>query len=290
MKILVNDHELDHTLEDENTVGEVIDAVATWLRANGRSIVEAQLDGETVRLEPNQAWRADAVDTVDTLGIRARDSAEIKLDGYDAIIRYLDGLSAAIETGDAGELADRTEELETVRETVGMMLSEHTELVDSISESLASTPDTAHTPIESLRTIVAGRIAELSDPLREAAVTAALLSRLVPDVQDVSVRLQTSRDDEAIATIIRFTELLGKLVRLLPAVIAAAPELSEKRLEGATLGEFTRAFNAVLNELSEAFVSGDYVLIGDVLEYEIAPRIESLVAYLPFGERENNDS
>ena len=43
---------------------------------------------------------------------------------------------------------------------------------------------------------------------------------------------------------------------------------------------FKEELNKILKELLEAFAAKDSVLIGDLMEYEIAPRLEQLRAFL----------
>jgi hypothetical protein len=73
--------------------------------------------------------------------------------------------------------------------------------------------------------------------------------------------------------VVRFSELCQRLLGLLgrlgvPAVGGQAPR------------EFFEALNRVLQELVSAFQARDTVLIGDLLEYEVAPRLRQLQAVL----------
>ena len=49
---------------------------------------------------------------------------------------------------------------------------------------------------------------------------------------------------------------------------------------GRGLQDFYRDLNRILTELLEAFHANDSVLIGDLMEYEIAPRLEQLRTFL----------
>jgi len=67
---------------------------------------------------------------------------------------------------------------------------------------------------------------------------------------------------------VRFSELSQSLVRLVASIF---PDNSNEDLEA-----FYEELNGVLSELLEAFDAKDSVLIGDLMEYEIAPRLERL--------------
>ncbi len=91
----------------------------------------------------------------------------------------------------------------------------------------------------------------------------------VADLREVSVLLQTGRDKAAMDIVIRFTDMAQSLISVLPF---CAPDPERARL----IGELT----PVLRDLVAAFDSRDSVLIGDLLEYEIAPRVEKLAPLL----------
>jgi hypothetical protein len=78
--------------------------------------------------------------------------------------------------------------------------------------------------------------------------------------------------------IVRFSDLFEGVGRVLPALGAANrpfPSLGDR-----SLGEFYTEMNGHLSELLEAFAAQDSVLIGDLMEYEVAPRLEQLGAAL----------
>ena len=49
------------------------------------------------------------------------------------------------------------------------------------------------------------------------------------------------------------------------------------RIDGKTCEEFYTELNGLLNDVLAAFDARDSVLIGDLFEYEIAPRVEALL-------------
>jgi hypothetical protein len=82
-------------------------------------------------------------------------------------------------------------------------------------------------------------------------------------------------------SILKFIELSQKLIRLYPILKEnGLVDFTKGNIDGMSFGDFYGALNLVLNELSDAFAVEDSVLIGDLLEYEIAPRIEALLTGL----------
>jgi hypothetical protein len=71
---------------------------------------------------------------------------------------------------------------------------------------------------------------------------------------------------------VRFSELSQNLVRLVFTISTGK--------ENEDLQSFYRELNSVLSELLQAFETRDSVLIGDLMEYEVAPRLGRLRAIL----------
>ena len=66
-----------------------------------------------------------------------------------------------------------------------------------------------------------------------------------------------------------FTALVERLVRLYPAwAEAKEEELDQQRFEG---------LNDVLQELVQALNDADSVLVGDLVEYEVVPKVEEFL-------------
>ena len=74
-------------------------------------------------------------------------------------------------------------------------------------------------------------------------------------------------------TMVVIVELINKTVRILPDFIAVLPDSRDLRIDNQTIQEFYDNFNGVLRELMTAFEHKDSVLIGDLAEYEIRPRM-----------------
>jgi len=89
------------------------------------------------------------------------------------------------------------------------------------------------------------------------------------ELREVSLLLQTGRDKPAMDIVIRFADTVQSLMDVLP-FLASDPERAR------LLTELT----PVLRELVAAFGSRDSVLIGDLLEYEVAPRLEKIAPLL----------
>ncbi len=119
--------------------------------------------------------------------------------------------------------------------------------------------------------------ADLEDLHRAMQSAVAALEGTGAELEEVSLLLQTGRDRPAMEAVIRFSdrfqELLGLLLRLQQA---GRLDPSAASIEGRTLESFAAGLNEALRELLQAFQNRDSVLIGDLLEYEVAPRLAAI--------------
>ena len=137
-------------------------------------------------------------------------------------------------------------------------------------------------PIDFIQNKLQGRIKEYTTPLESLKETASELKCSALEIGEVSLLLQTGKDNKAMEYIIRFSELTEKASRLLTHLQDTGDISLEKEKigEDASIIDFFKSLNAKLNELINAFMVKDMVLIGDLLEYEIAPRLEQLVSFI----------
>jgi hypothetical protein len=94
------------------------------------------------------------------------------------------------------------------------------------------------------------------------------------------VRLQTGQEREAYQELVRFTDHLAKIIRLVPLLALAGRGVNPAALGDESPSEFYAGLNHNLTELSAAFSAQDSVQIGDLIEYEITPRLDKLFAAL----------
>jgi hypothetical protein len=119
---------------------------------------------------------------------------------------------------------------------------------------------------------VSFRLQELQDPKAALKTLSGALKICIEEIGEISILLQTGKDRKAMDTIVRFSELSQSLVRLVASVF---PNRGDTNLQ-----VFYQELNGILSELLEAFEAKDSVLIGDLMEYEIAPRLKQLRSIL----------
>ena len=289
MQILVNRERIDFSLEDESSVGEVVDELAEWLRSGRFAITSLDIDEAAFAIHERAAWEHIGIEDVHELSIEA-----LPLDIADhatliALDEYLGMLSFALERRETGALPELAEELPFVRARIAQffpsLLDDDGTLPLLMNTELGGgrmpTPATAEavlSELADLRAIIVGREREYRLPCQELALTLGQLTASIPSLVEVPVQLQTGKESAAMQTIIRLTELLTRVVRLVP-LAEQAPDTQDVDLSG--VRSFAQDIGPHLLELKDALEAQDTVLIGDLLEYEIAPRLERLDELVP---------
>jgi hypothetical protein len=129
-------------------------------------------------------------------------------------------------------------------------------------------------------TLFSERKAELSDPVSAMRAMSRQFENHKASLADVPIKLQIGRDGEAIQSILAFVELFNKTNRILPELGFHGIEGDSIRPDGKKLKDFYEAINTVLKQMMDAFERKDSVLLGDLVEYEIVPRMSGFFSAL----------
>jgi hypothetical protein len=124
-----------------------------------------------------------------------------------------------------------------------------------------------------LKSILEERLRELENPRRELADSAAPVEALVQRLKDLPLDLQTGKDRRAAETMSLFSTLAEKLVRLFNLLKIEGLFPENKTVEGVQVVDYIGEFDSTLKELIQAYEEQDTVLVGDLAEYELAPRL-----------------
>ena len=294
MDIYLNGERLDFRLETEKTVSDVLAALEKWLAGSGLWVDALVIDGVSAELSgPTDApWRAASAGAVKRLDISLAGPLAARLGALRAAREYLRHLDGALEGLDVrllDELAGGYPAMvESVRATLepvpGGDLHGHLVAMDQMlagntaSRIAAWSPETAAVArrrLASIEAAVADELEQWDDPLRALGRLLAALDGELGRIGDVSVLLQTGKDRDAMVRVAAFSELTRNLIsvvsRLEPDTEKRSPDVS-----GVPIREFEADLNGYLRQLLEAFTTNDSVLIGDLLEYEVAPRVRQL--------------
>ncbi len=272
MELLVNSQPIDLKIEDERTLGEVISGVRSWLAESRLLVTDISVDDDDVPLEVPSTWGEKAVDDVGTIQIEAHPQWQVDLALLDTAVDELADAESAKNLDSTG----RSRLLDTVK------FLHHLDL-GMVRDRLEKEQPLGADDIAAAATILRSRRREIAQPYPEARGTASLIEEMLPQVEEVAVLVQTGKEAQAMGILIRFIELVSRLLRLFGHLTYAVDmDISQNAdSDGPSLEDATRSLNGPLNELIGAFAAGDTVLVGDLLEYEVVPRVRELLTYLP---------
>jgi len=283
LEIRINDQPLAFRLEDERTLGEVLHGLERWLAGSELVLCEALCAGRDLLSCPPEEWSATPPGEVQRLELTVRHAAELRRENLRTLQEFL---QAAIDFA-AAPAAPAAEELlrgyplflESLRRhfseaEIGARLEGLAALGAGLGpQELCRLEAQARAPLaaaaSALQEAIGRRLAEAADPRAAPARLAAELEATAAGISEVSVLLATGRDRQAMEAVVRFSGLCQRL--LVHLNLLGVPAVG-----GRPPAEFFAGLNGVLQELISAFQARDTVLIGDLLEYEIAPRLRQL--------------
>jgi hypothetical protein len=284
MHLTINGQPVSYSLEGERSLAEVVEGVRAWLAAAGFLVAELSADGQDLLKAPTEAWGARTPDSVGTLAVTATRTADMRISHWQTVDTWLGLLDQAVADC-AVPLDDLLSDLPLTMKgfEANPFLPPGSDLLARFTALFppetvggadpASWPQDrrqeALTVIRGMRTAVQARLEEVARPKETLSRAAEALRLTLGELREVSVLLQTGRERQAMETLVRFTDVVRALMDVLPFL---SPEPERARL----ITEVT----PVLRELVSAFDAHDAVLIGDLLEYEVAPRMERLMPLL----------
>lgn len=302
MEIQINGQVIDFTLENEKNMGQVISGIYDWLGTSGYQITSIDYDDKTIVPdgESTEDWKNLPIDSIDILKVTILSRREKHVQDLYTIHQYISLLKKALSAGNLQLVEDLREELFYITEHIdfflgfgsryGAALDELVKKSGVLEGELRPTVKKLIKFCENLLILLSSRISEVTDPFTELKSGARALSNLIPRLSEVSIQLQTGKDQEAMGSVIEFTEISEKLIRLYNGIEDQGfSGLGETQVEDLSFSEFYTQLNEILRELEEAFYSRDSVLIGDLLEYEIVPRSEKLLSFIDALEQKRGE-
>jgi hypothetical protein len=283
LNIQLNDQPLDVTIGETETLGEVVRDLEAWLRGSDLVLYSVRHQDRELLSRPEEEWAAIPQGQITTLQVTVKPARDLTILNLQTVLEYLDLLAANLDGENPSPAVVSRELLDgypAMAQSFGQHFPDSRPALQRLEDLLRTgqLPDPAGSQapalIESLRTRVALRLGELTDPQEALRVLERCLDRCIAEISEVSILLQTGRNRQAMEVMIRFSELSQDLVRVV------GRDLNDCEVDGKSLPEFYKELNGILSELIEAFGARDSVLIGDLMEYEVAPRLRSLRSFL----------
>ncbi len=302
MEIFINDEKIDFRLENENFLEEVVSELERWASENNVLIQKILYDQNTYN-SANEICRQFPVENVTSLKISVKSLFEVHQDNLQLLYQFISLLLKAIEGQNNKLIAELQAEVEPIANLLADFLEESVNSAESVSRTfldniLRYNPDNPDADTEllanllqqlkGLKIILNERMAELVDPIVELGKTITALRLSLEEINDISVLIQSGKDRDALNSIIKYSEISQKTLRLYPILKGRGIfDFEQLVIDGVSISDYYIDLNSILSELLEAFSANDSVLIGDLLEYEVAPRLESLTDVLEEIQKEH---
>jgi hypothetical protein len=113
----------------------------------------------------------------------------------------------------------------------------------------------------------------LENPQREINSAAPLIEGIVVRLEDLPLDIQTGKDGRAAETVQIFSGIAEKLFRLFNVLKIEGFSPEKYTVDDIPIHDYIEEFGSALKELLAAYEAGDAVLVGDLAEYELAPRL-----------------
>jgi hypothetical protein len=281
LEILINNEIIDYSLDNEKNCLDVINGLSTWLETQGFFISELVLDGKDIFLQDKEVLSGYSIASVKKMSVIALNKQQMNLRDLNTLSDYFQLYEQAMKENNTKVMVDLGSQYDTIKESLPTLLMMNSYVFDStLNELMAQSGILTGKPIiskkdelsrewDQIRTLIQGRIGEISTPESESIKTINTLKRLIPRLEEMGILFQSGKDKEALDLIIVLSELFSKSLRILST-------LSERGTPLELPNGFIIQLNDILKELANAIETGDTILTGDLAEYEIIPKIEIL--------------
>ncbi len=108
------------------------------------------------------------------------------------------------------------------------------------------------------------------------AALSQLFSELSEQMENVPVALQSGKNKEVSESIKKVADSIDNFCHIAALASLFPQDFSKTKIEGKDFSEFFHEFSPVLVDFEQALSNNDTVLIGDLSEYEICPRLKAI--------------
>ena len=287
MEIRINSEPIDFTLEEEKCLLDVVTGLDSWLNQRGYIVAALSKDKEPLDFKDRDSLKKTSLDSIGILSFEVKPIEEIFIEQLSTVYQFFSMVRRAYQENLSSIKQELLKEYPQIKKTLELYLKDcpfwkngvyFEELLELSENQSPSSYKDLDNYLESFTNFILELMHEAAEPENEIARVAQNLESMIPDISGISVLLQSGKDKTAMEILIRFTNLMEKTLRITPFLKRRNPELFLE--ENSDLASVTMELNSYFNEIIEAFGVQDTVLIGDLLEYELAPRITRLTGLL----------
>lgn len=134
-------------------------------------------------------------------------------------------------------------------------------------------------PVEAISTLELTTITE-DDVLLSFKDIATRFGELIEDMKLISLQFQNGQDKKALVTVTQLADTVDYFCKATALSTLFPEKFADMNIDGVAIQDFFGDFMAILTDFEEAFKKSDSVMLGDLAEYEITPRIESIISMI----------
>jgi hypothetical protein len=279
MIVTLNGQRIDVTLERERTLGEFLNGIEGWLEKSSYSLSGFSVNGGDVSPEGVEEACAMDLGEVERIDLRASSWTELLRDAISITRAVLEeALGERRAAREAGRRSDAEAIAERYRQSpacsfLALGMADLALLAEGALSGGGTDPEAA---LQDAVRVAEERLREVEQPRKELEAVIAAVAPMALRLEEIPLNLQTGKDAQAAATLGDFSLLCEKLFRLVASLRSDGILLEETRIGDAAFRSHIEELSAALRELTAAFENGDAILVGDLAEYEVAPRIRAL--------------
>ena len=264
MKITINDKPAAITLDTEKTLGEVISGIELWISSIGSRMQKICVNGKEIKadaLEEVFPIDVNEIEKLDILIIPWRELAAEALGNlYETCLVY----------SNAGFDERKSISLTWQDSSAARFLE--SDMPDIFNLACLCLSGEGLLPSD-LIILLEERLNEIKDPVQTIENLENHVKIIAERMEVLPLDMQTGKDRKAAETVQLFSQIAEKLFRIFFIHRSEGLLLDSFTIDGLPAGSFIEELNTSLKELTSAYENNDTVLIGDISEYELAPRL-----------------
>jgi hypothetical protein len=272
MNILINGQIADITLENEKSLGEVLQILDRELAKSGAGLNALAIDGQAVDPSNLSSVFSKDINTIQKIEIQVNSSdqlfAQALIQIYNDILEY-----------ENLDYAQKTLFFESWKTSTHALFSQK-EIPDIYELFTAYTQGSIN--MLTARSVLEERLREIAHPEEELASIKKNVDECCARLLDLPVDMQTGKDRQAAQTIQLFSGIAEKIIRISKWLILQNPDNEE------SIKTLFSGFGKSVKEILEAYKKNDTVMTGDIAEYEIAPSIKELYSTMLNAQYKGN--
>lgn len=283
MIVTLNGNPFEFTLERERTIGEFLSEIEEWLERSRFSVSGLHLDGQEIPADKIEEIYPVRIDDVERIDLIATSWNALYMEALAVCDRFLEEAAkeriSAREAGRVpatGAIAARFES----SAASGILSGKAQDLYRTTAAGIRGESGDPDADIRSAHAEIGERIAEIEGPAGELKRAIAVIPSLAQRLESLPLELQTGKDVQAALTLRDFASFAAKLLRLLPILESTGVNLDEIKIDKYDFKDFFDELNTAFRELTVGYENGDAILVGDLAEYELAPRLRKLEGVL----------